>query len=104
MKLPEDFILESFHPPAIISIGGKTYACPGWHEIHEDTSIEELLSRWKKSFRGLKSKAAKEVRILSSDGKREYIVSLKGNEWSCNCVGFKYHRRCKHIDKVSNSK
>jgi hypothetical protein len=30
----------------------------------------------------------------------EYIVTLTGNHYSCPCIGFKYHNKCKHITKV----
>ena len=30
----------------------------------------------------------------------EYIVTLSGSHYSCPCIGFKYHSKCKHITKV----
>jgi hypothetical protein len=30
----------------------------------------------------------------------EYIVTLSGDHYSCPCIGFKYHSKCKHITKV----
>lgn len=37
----------------------------------------------------------------SSDGKRKYHVILdKANKWSCECDGYSYRRKCKHIDTV----
>jgi len=30
----------------------------------------------------------------------EYLVTLSGNHYSCHCIGFKYHSKCKHITKV----
>jgi hypothetical protein len=32
----------------------------------------------------------------------EYIVTLSGEHYSCPCIGFKYHNKCKHITKVKN--
>lgn len=37
----------------------------------------------------------------SSDGKRTYHVALdKAGKWSCECEGFRYARKCKHLDAV----
>lgn len=32
-----------------------------------------------------------------------YMVILSGEQYSCDCIGFKYHHKCKHIDAVKNS-
>ena len=32
----------------------------------------------------------------------EYIVTLSGKHFSCPCIGFKYHNKCKHITKVKD--
>ena len=39
-------------------------------------------------------------RVRSTDGKREYVVTMRGNKFDCNCVGFTYHHKCKHVDGV----
>lgn len=39
-------------------------------------------------------------RVKSSDGKRIYIVTVRGNKFDCNCTGFTYHHKCKHVDGV----
>jgi hypothetical protein len=30
----------------------------------------------------------------------EYLVTLSDEHYSCSCIGFKYHNKCKHITKV----
>ena len=32
----------------------------------------------------------------------EYQVIRNGQEYSCTCIGFKYHSKCKHIESVKN--
>ena len=32
--------------------------------------------------------------------KGEYLVTLSNEHFSCSCIGFKYHNKCKHITKV----
>jgi len=44
--------------------------------------------------------AVRAFRVKSSDGKRTYIVTVRGNKFDCNCVGFTYHHKCKHIEGV----
>ena len=45
-------------------------------------------------------KQTTEWKVPSSKGDSFYTVSLKNNKWSCNCVGFSFHHKCRHIDKV----
>ena len=35
-----------------------------------------------------------------SGSKGEYLVTLSNEHFSCSCIGFKYHNKCKHITKV----
>lgn len=32
--------------------------------------------------------------------KGEHIVTLSGKRLSCDCIGFKYHAKCKHVTAV----
>ena len=40
----------------------------------------------------------RKFKVAGSKG--EYIVTLSGKHYSCSCIGFKYHNKCKHITKV----
>ena len=31
-----------------------------------------------------------------------YYVEKNNNDYSCTCVGYKYHGKCKHIEQVKN--
>jgi hypothetical protein len=44
--------------------------------------------------------AVRAFRVKSTDGKRVYIVTVRGNKFDCNCVGFTYHHKCKHVEGV----
>lgn len=39
-------------------------------------------------------------RVSSSDGKREYEITVHGGHVECTCPGFTYRSNCKHADKV----
>jgi hypothetical protein len=41
------------------------------------------------------------IRKFNVKGKKgEHLVTLNGNHLSCDCIGFKYHAKCKHITAV----
>ena len=42
----------------------------------------------------------RKFKVAGSKG--EYIVTLSGKHYSCSCIGFKYHNKCKHITSVKN--
>lgn len=35
---------------------------------------------------------------VRGSGKKSYMITKKGNAWSCTCPGFTYRKRCKHVD------
>lgn len=43
------------------------------------------------------------IRKFKVTGTNEYIVTLANNHFSCECVGFKYHGKCRHITKVKET-
>jgi hypothetical protein len=49
------------------------------------------------------SKTLSSIRKFKVKGKHEYIVTLSGKNYSCSCVGFKFHSKCKHIEAVRDS-
>jgi len=40
----------------------------------------------------------RKFKVVGSKG--EYLVTLSNKHFSCSCIGFKYHNKCKHITKV----
>jgi len=40
----------------------------------------------------------RKFKVAGSKG--EYLVTLSNEHYSCSCIGFKYHNKCKHITKV----
>ena len=100
--LPKDFKISSFYPPAISTIGGKTYVVPGWHEVPEDTTLDEVYERWTKEVPKGEDKPDHKIseEIPSSKGDKTYTVTFDGSYWSCECIGFQYNRKCKHVTSV----
>ena len=48
----------------------------------------------------LKGSTTNTRKFKVSGSKGDYIVTLSGKHYSCSCIGFKYHNKCKHITKV----
>ncbi len=40
----------------------------------------------------------------NSDPSKKYKVTKRGNEWSCECAGFGFRRKCSHIEKMKGKK
>jgi hypothetical protein len=43
------------------------------------------------------------IRQFKVTGSKTYTVSLSGNHYSCECIGFKYYAKCKHITAVKKT-
>jgi hypothetical protein len=50
----------------------------------------------------IKKTAAKTWKVKSSRGNEIYTVINNSGAWSCTCVGFQYHRKCKHITNLQS--
>lgn len=51
----------------------------------------------------LQSNKYQQFPVAGSKGKM-YNVLKNGSQYSCDCTGFKYHNRCKHIDSVKDDR
>lgn len=38
--------------------------------------------------------------FLIKSGDKSYLVTADGRNYECNCVGFQYRHKCKHVDAV----
>ena len=87
-------------PPHIMKLGGKTYIMPGWQEVIEGTTIDDVIH--------VKPKVKKKsetivVETLSSKGDKMYKTRYypdTGN-FTCTCPGtWMSGNNCKHIKKL----
>lgn len=60
-------------------------------------NVIKIESAGKTLTNSIKKNAVKTWKVKSSKGNEIYTVTNNGGSWSCTCVGFQYHRRCKHI-------
>lgn len=82
--------------------GADTFCMTGDNHIRvRNIALQNTLSI--EYIKGAPSKdSVRAFRVMSSDKKREYIVTVRGNNVDCNCTGFTYHHKCKHSDAVRN--
>ena len=101
--LRSDFRIESFMPPGITTIGGKTYVVPGWHEVPEGTTLKEVQERWTQEKPShTESVPTYDIyeEVLSSKGDSSYEVIFNNGAWYCSCPGFGFRRDCRHLKEV----
>ena len=48
-----------------------------------------------------KAKTPVEWRVMSSSGKKYYVVKFYGEELTCTCPGFNYRRSCRHVNEIA---
>lgn len=89
---------------AIVNVLGKTYACPGWHEVPLGTTRDEInLIFTGNSFKAKASLEPKnevsnfEWKVEGSKGSI-YKVTKISDRWDCTCPARNFRRGdCKHI-------
>ena len=83
-------------------ISQKLYAMPGWVNVPEGTTQEQLVHvkpDW--LIKSEMNQPVEVARFKSSKGDMTYIVTKKGIEYTCDCPGFRFrNRNCKHIKQV----
>jgi hypothetical protein len=98
--------VESLLNPAIFKshASGKTYVVAGdqpWIEVPEGTTLNDV--RWIRAPQPETDPVDVQEQIFKVEGSKgnKYTVKRAQNDsWSCECVGYGYRQRCKHIEKA----
>jgi hypothetical protein len=105
IKIPRHPAFKDF---GIFKTIGNTYVCPGWHEVPDGTTREDILlvddylPIKKEDVIETTEKPSKDLRFeaLSSKGDKKYIVTYMKGEWDCSCPARTFFKGpCKHIKK-----
>ena len=73
---------------------------PSWTEVHPKTTLDDIEID-KKPFEELFVEP-QTWSFKSATSDKEYTVKLnKANKLSCDCWGYIAHRKCKHINEVT---
>ncbi len=92
---------------ALVNLTGKSYVCPGWHEVPVGTTREQI--EFDMSKQPLKQETVPEVRqvplrewkVEASKPGNFYNVSDIGGSWDCSCPAKMFNRGdCKHIKLI----
>ena len=97
-------------PPTIFDWMGERYIMPGWYKLekHEhDIKLEDIkhvMPNIPNRDNNPNIARDKEYKVMSSKGDKEYVVkSDSTGSLSCECPGYGFRRRCRHIDQVTKS-
>ena len=101
---------DTIYPPGLMELNGDKYIMPGWYKLekHEhDIKLEDIkhvMPKFLKKDNNLNIDSNKEYKVMSSKGDKEYVVkSDSTGSLSCECPGYGFRRRCRHIDQVTES-
>ena len=101
---------DTIYPPGLMKLNGDMYIMPGWYKLekHEhDIKLEDIkhvMPKFLKRDNNLNIDSNKEYKVMSSKGDKEYVVkSDSTGSLSCECPGYGFRRRCRHIDQVTKS-
>ena len=90
----------------IVKFEDKTFHTPSWTEVHEQTTLDDILVD-KKPFDEVftsndDSRAPYEPRqFTSTSSDKIYTVKLGKNGFYCDCWGYIAHKKCKHIKQAA---
>lgn len=98
--------VNSFLPPAIMELKGKYFIIAGTFrkEISKDWNRNKKI-KWIPLVPDIKKTNRKDWKVKSDTNKKNiYTITLityaDGREtWNCDCMGFKFNYKCKHVTK-----
>jgi hypothetical protein len=97
-------------PPYTMSIGSDKYIMPGWYKLdnHTETlpNIEDIkfIPYKPKEDNKPNIESNKIYKVTSSKGDKVYEVKMNNSgSLECECVGYGYRRKCRHIDSITSS-
>jgi len=97
-----------YHPTIFKGQHGKYYAVSGgtWIEVPDDTTLEDVkeLFCWGAEARkywdsNYSDEPEKVIEVKGSKG-NTYKVTKQGDKWKCECSGFQFRGKCKHITNL----
>tara|TARA_Y100001963_G_scaffold92730_1_gene127617 strand:- start:581 stop:922 length:342 start_codon:yes stop_codon:yes gene_type:complete len=105
---PDGRYVVPWHPTVIEGQGGKFYAVSSgvWIEVPDNTTLEDAkeLFCWGAEARkywdsNYSEEPVKTIEVKGSKGKT-YKVTKQGDKWKCQCSGFQFRGKCKHITNL----
>ena len=63
--------------------------------------VKIIPSKWLRNVKVISGSVQSIRKFKVTGSKGEYTVTQNGKHYSCTCIGFKYHGKCKHITAVA---
>lgn len=97
--------ITSLMPPIIANLPTGKYAVftgtdGGWFKLDSTVTLDMVRSRWQPwSPKNADTELSgnKSMKIQGSKGNM-YNVSIRNGRWTCDCIGFGFRGRCKHVE------
>ena len=97
-------------PPFTMTIGSDKYIMPGWYKLDNNTetlpNIEDIAFYPYKPKKDNKPNidSNKIYKVSSSKGDKVYEVKMNNSgSLECECIGYGYRRKCRHIDQITST-
>lgn len=97
----------SIYPPTLVDlpsgryfiITGETHG--GWYPVSKKFNYEKALQGWTPTVTtSVQSTITKVWKIANSKNQGYYTVSFDKGNWSCDCTGYGFRRKCRHIEEA----
>lgn len=106
-KLPKK-IIGTTNPTVINTLSGRfmvvvnsTNNTNGWHSVPESFTFDDAQKLYVR--RVIEEKGSGKDwtwKIKNSKGTGYYTVTFDKGGWSCDCTGYGFRRKCRHIDEA----
>ena len=88
------------YSPTIVEVNSGRYIITGsqWIKVDHTVTIELARKKWSPKYPRYQTASWK---VNSSNTNEVYTVSLiNRTQFTCTCVGYKFHKNCKHIKMI----
>ena len=98
---------QSLYPPIIVNfLSGRTLIfhdkAGGSVRIAEHVGPEDTLAIWCRIPDATPPPGKDGQWTISGSSGSTYSVSLKDGQWDCNCTGWGFRRKCRHVEEAKN--
>lgn len=101
-----ELIIRCPYPPSIIDTESGRYVVPAWIEVPKTTTLEDVRRNWISTLpdtpEEIEHHHDSEHIVKGSNGITLYSVMIRNGMYSCNCAGYGFRRKCRHIEEVKN--
>lgn len=105
-KIPKK-IIGTINPTVVDTISGRYLIIVnsanntnGWYPVPEAFTFEDAQKRFVRKPTYEVSSKEWTWKVKNSKGTGHYIVTFDKGGWSCDCTGYSFRRKCRHIDEA----